>query len=144
MTDAVTTWRERQVRLLACRQRLVSAQAAHQQRESARDAAWAAYSEYAGLHAFPLRGLDELATALHTYQLALSFLESALELLNARQTTLATAGQTVASQQALRSRAAEEVHALAEGDHPDRTARDHRDRGRRCAGPRLAAVLCPV
>lgn len=112
VTDAVTTWRERRKRLMDCRQRLASAHVAHQRNESARDAAWAAYGDYAGRYAFPLRGLDELATALHTYRLALSSLESALELLGARHAALATAEQTLAGQQQAHRRAEAEVHAL--------------------------------
>ncbi|MGH3898888.1 MAG: hypothetical protein ACRDTA_11685 [Pseudonocardiaceae bacterium] len=98
VTDAVMTWRERQTRLLRCRQRLESAQAAHQQKESAKDAAWAVCGEYAGRYAFPLQGLDELATALHIYRGALSSLESALELVRARHAALATAEQILATQ----------------------------------------------
>jgi uncharacterized protein (TIGR02680 family) len=114
VTDAVTTWRERQARLSTCRQRLASAQAAHQHKESARDAAWAAYAEYAGRYAFPLHELDELATALHTYRLALSSLASALELLSARRAALVTAERTLAGQRELLSRAEFEVRELAQ------------------------------
>jgi uncharacterized protein (TIGR02680 family) len=114
VTDAVTTWRERQTRLLACRQRLTSAQLAHQQKESAKDAAWAAYGEYAGRYAFPLEGLEEVATALHTYRGALSSLESALELLGAQQAALGAAQQTLTTQQDLLSHAEAEVRELAE------------------------------
>lgn len=117
VTDAVRTWHERQTRLLKCRQRLESAQTVHQQKESEKDAAWAAYGEYAGRYAFPMQGLDELATALHVYRGALASLESALELVRARNAALAAAEQILATQHGLLGSAEAEAHNLAEQMH---------------------------
>lgn len=114
VTDEVARWWERQALLATCQQRLTLAQEVHHERENAKDAAWAEFAEYAGRYAFPLRELDALAGALHTYRDALSSLESALDLLRLRESALDAAGQVLAGQQDLLTAAEHECNDLAE------------------------------
>jgi uncharacterized protein (TIGR02680 family) len=114
VTDEVARWWERQVLLATCQQRLTLAQEVHHEREKAKDAAWAAFAEYAARHAFPVCELDAIAGALHTYRDALSSLESALDLLRLRESALDTAGQMLAGQQDLLTAAEHECNDLAE------------------------------
>lgn len=114
LTDALSRLRERHRHLLGCQEQLAGALAEHQRRENARDAAWGAFTEYAGTHAFPLRGLDELTTALHAYRTALDTLDGAIGLVRLREEALHTAQQHLNTQIEQHNEAADELNSLAE------------------------------
>lgn len=113
VTDVVARWRDRQQWALKCRERLTATDTVHQRNESARNVAWAELAQYAGQHAFPLRELENVASALNAYRLALGALESAIALLGAHEDALSAAVGALATQQGLLARAAAEVADLA-------------------------------
>lgn len=113
VTDEVARWHERQRRVLECQEQLTKSEVTHQRNESARDTAWSEFAQYASHHAFPLRRLDTVESALHAYRLALGALDSAIALLRVHVDALTTAADALATQQGLLGRAATEVADLA-------------------------------
>ncbi|MCX2730670.1 TIGR02680 family protein [Saccharopolyspora sp. NFXS83] len=82
VTDAVSTWRERERQVERCRQEVTRAEETHRRSEAGRDQAWATFSGYASEHAFPVRDLAAHEEALRDYQQALKELKHRLELLS--------------------------------------------------------------
>lgn len=113
ITKEVARWRERQQRVLECQEQLTKSEVTHQRNESARDTAWSEFAQYASHHAFPLRRLDTVESALHAYRLALGALGSAIVLLRVHADALTAAADALATQQGLLGRAATEVADLA-------------------------------
>ena len=128
LTDALSTLRERHRHLLGSQDQVAEALAEHQRRENARDAAWGAFTEYAGTHAFPLRDLDDLAAALNTYRAALDALDGALELVRLHEEALRSAQQHLTAQNDQHTEAAdlltELTHNLASAEIRLRTAEE--------------------
>ncbi|GAA4874848.1 TIGR02680 family protein [Saccharopolyspora cebuensis] len=84
VTDAVSTLRERERRVDECQRKVSSAEEVHRGNEAVRDTTWAAFSEYAGEHAFPVHDLAKHDVALQTYRRAVDHLAHQVELLELR------------------------------------------------------------
>ncbi|MER6993763.1 TIGR02680 family protein [Saccharopolyspora hirsuta] len=84
VTAAVTTLRERDRRVADCERKADVAEAEHRDDQAARDAAWAAFSAFAGEHALPLNNLDSHDAALQKYQHLVDELAKQVELLGLR------------------------------------------------------------